>query len=197
MKYLQFLILISIFTACHNTPGKNDGEKTTADTSNANTLFFPVADYIKSQVRLVDSLQLPIVKTIINGKDSVFSSMTPEEYKNMAAQFWTPSINDDKLKNQYHETSFADQSLGSATFTYTTNNPELEIQRIDVIIDPDPVQADKVRSIYIEKIYKKNDTAFLKKLYWRVNKNFQVITNARIKNATPIITIEKVSWSGE
>lgn len=199
MKYLQYSIFFLLLVACHNnkapTVAANQG--TAIDTANPDVDFFPVADYVKSQVHMADSLQLPIIKITIVGKDSVPSSIKADEFGKIAAEFYTPDISDVSIKRQYTETAFADQSIPSVTFTYTTKNPSLEVQRLDVLIKPDPVQNDKVRNLYVEKYFEKGDTTFTKKLFWQANKNCQIITTARPKNGTEATKIEKVSWSGE
>ncbi|MBV4357966.1 hypothetical protein [Pinibacter aurantiacus] len=199
MKYLQYSIFLILLAACNNNQttktGANQG--TAIDTANPNVDFFPVADYIKSQVHMVDSMQLPIMKTSIVGKDSVPSSIKQEEFSKIAAEFYTPDISDAGIKKDYKETAFADQSIPSVTFTYTTKNPSLEIQRLDVLIKPDPVQSDKVRTIYLEKFFEKGDTSFSQKLFWRADKNCQIITTTQPKNGVEVTKIVKVSWSGE
>jgi hypothetical protein len=199
MKYLQYSIFLLLLAACNNnnTPKTETNKGTAIDTANTNVDFFPVADYIKSQVHMVDSMKLPIMKTTIVGKDSIPASIKQEEFSNVASEFYTPNISDANLKPDYKETAFADQSIPSVTFTYTTKNPSLEIQRLDVLVNPDPVQSDKVRTIYIEKFFEKGDTSFSQKLFWRADKNCQIITTAQPKSGTAITRIEKVSWSGE
>jgi hypothetical protein len=199
MKYLQYSIFLLVLAACNNnkTPKTEANQGTAIDSANPNVVFFPVADYVKSQVHMVDSMQLPILKITIVGKDSVPSSMKQEEFSKIAAEFYTPDISDASIKPEYKETAFADQSIPSVTFTYTTKNPALEIQRLDVLVKPDPVQSDKVRTIYIEKFFEKGDTSFSQKLFWRADKNCQIITSAQPKNGAEVTKIVKVSWSGE
>lgn len=199
MKYLQYSIFLLLLAACNNNnaPKTEANQGTAIDTANPNADFFPVADYIKSQVHLVDSMQLPIMKTTIVGKDSVPASIKQEEFSKIAAEFYTPDINDAGIKKDYKETAFADQSIPSVTFTYTTKNSSLEIQRLDVLVKPDPVQSDKVRTIYIEKFFEKGDTSISQKLFWRADKNCQIITSAQPKSGAEVTRIVKVSWSGE
>jgi hypothetical protein len=84
--------------------------------------------------------------------------------------------------------------MPSVTFTYSTNKKDLEIQRMDVVINPDPVLDDKVRSVYIEKISKGADSTSMKKMYWKANKNFQIITLGNVGNKPSIVSQVKVVW---
>ena len=157
---------------------------------------FPVALFFQEQIRIVDSLQLPTVKvTVSNGKRSM-EAISMEEFKSLAQEFITADISDPSLKNVYTESSFADQSIPSITLTYSTPDSSREVQRLDVIIDPDPVREDRVKTIYIEKRHTHADTAVQKKLYWKANENFQVLTSKYLPGKKPVVTQVKVSWNG-
>lgn len=124
--------------------------------------IFPVNSFLAEQIHFVDSLQLPVFKytTINEIKDSILISI--QEFKILANEFMLPDITHPSLSRFYKETSFADQSIPNVTLTYSTSDKDLEVQRMDVIINPNPVLNDKVKSIYIEKISKRNDTSWQK-----------------------------------
>ncbi len=162
------------------------------------TGYFPVADFIRNQVHYVDSLGFPLLKftTLPQGRTDS-ANISQEEFAALAQNFMTPDLNDPLLHKQYTENSFADQTIGSATLTYATTNAELPLQRLDVIIHPDPVLDDQVRSIYMEKNYRTGDTAVLEKLYWKADRNFQLITTRRPGHQKPETTITKVVWKAD
>ncbi|HEY4147919.1 MAG TPA: hypothetical protein VGM41_03270 [Chitinophagaceae bacterium] len=191
-NFLFSLAITCFFFSCKNQPAGNDAPSTdstaaaAADSASSRpdttetASFFPVPDYIGGQLRYVDSLQLPLTKSVtVNGKTSLVS-LPDAEFRRLAGYFRKPDINDPVLKRFYKETSLADQSIPSVTLSYTTDNPDLEIRKIDVIIQPDPVRNDRVRTIYMEKIFRANDTIVRQKLYWRANHNFQIITEKQI-----------------
>jgi hypothetical protein len=70
----------------------------------------------------------------------------------------------------------------------------MAIQRVDVILDPNPVTDDKVKTIYIEKKETVRDTIIMKKLYWKAGKNFQVITSKKFRDQAEKISQLKVAW---
>jgi hypothetical protein len=157
---------------------------------------FPIALFFHEQIRMVDSLKLPTVKvTVTNGKTTT-EAISMEEFKSLAQEFINADISDPSLKNVYRESSFADQSIPSITLTYSTLDSSREIQRLDVIIDPDPVREDRVKTIYIEKGHRQGDTAVQKKLYWKANENFQVLTSKNLRGKKPVVNQVKVSWNG-
>lgn len=157
--------------------------------------FFPVKLFLQGQVHEIDSLKLPTRKyTSINKKsDSILISIN--EFDSIAKEFFYPDINDIAIKKFYKETSFADQSIPSVTFNYVTSDKGLPLQRMDVIVDPDPVLNDKVKSIYLEKRSFVNDTFIVKKLYWKTNKFFQIISSKQAVGHPATFSEVKVSWS--
>lgn len=156
--------------------------------------IFPITSFIEGQIHQVDSFQLPTVKYItVNGK-SDSSLISLNEFRAMAQEFVRPDINSPDVSKWYKENNFADQTIKAVTLNYTTDNKNLEIQRVDVVISASAVVNDKVRSIFMEKQRMSNDTAILKKLYWRTDKNFQIITSKQIGNQPESISIIKVEW---
>lgn len=190
MKKLIYFIIITTVLACNNQAEQQQDKDQTPQKAE----IFPVNSFFASQVHWVDSLQLPVFKymTYDNKTDSVLISLN--EFRILANEFMEPDITRPSLSRYYKETGFADQSIPSVTLNYSTTNKDLKIQRMDVVINPDPVLNDKVKSIYIEKIVNGSDSSILKKLYWKANKHFQIITFTQSSNQQAIISRLKVVW---
>jgi hypothetical protein len=187
MKKLFIVITALLLAACNNPSGHQETKMT-----NDNQEYFPVTSFLSGQVNMVDSLQLPVLRfTTINGvTDTVLLSIA--EFRALAQEFLKPDFSE--LHEHYTEAGFADQSIPSVTLTYSTPDKALELKRVDVIIDPKPEFGDKVKSIYMEKIIHKDDTLITKKLYWKTNKNFQIITSKQTGELPAINSHIKVSW---
>lgn len=187
-KLISIVIIIAL--ACNNQVELQQDKGQAIQKSE----IFPVESFFAGQVHVVDSLQLPVFKYMIsdNRVDSVLISL--DEFKILANEFMEPDISQPSLSRHYKETGFADQSIPSVTLNYSTTKKDLEIQRMDVVINPNPVLNDKVRSIYIEKITKSKDSSILKKLYWKTNKHFQIITFTQSGNQQAAISRLKVVW---
>jgi hypothetical protein len=196
MKHALPLLLFVFFMACNPPVNNNEQAASTAKTdSSANTSFINVSDYIGGQVKLiVDSFKYPLSKTItINGKSSL-SGATDDELRALAAQFRNPNISDSALKKFYKETSIADQSNALITFEYVSIDPSLPVQKIDVYIKGDPVEADKITSVYIEKNFASGDTSFSQKLYWKAARNAQIITEKKLAGKSLPAEQVKIAW---
>jgi len=197
MKYTLFILIAGLLiTSCNNnTPIPAATVKTeTKDSTEAPHDFFPVPDYIGGQLKIIDSLKLPISKTVIINNNSKLSVATDKELTELAQNFRQPDINDPSLKKSYKETSIADQSLPSVTLIFTTADTTLSIQKINVYVKPDPVENDKVTGIYMEKAFSRNDTSFSQKLYWKTGKNMQVITEKKVKGKALPVEQVKITW---
>ncbi len=196
MKYILSLIVAGLLlTACnHNAkPASAATEKDSIPQQD----FFPVAEYIGGQLTLIlDTFRFPLTKTITRNGKSNLTSATDQELRQWAESFRKPDINDSSLRIFYKETSIADQSNGSVTLDYATTNNSLPVQKIDVYIQADPVQNDKVTGIYIEKYFLLGDTSCSQKLYWKTGKNMQVFTEKKINNKLLPLEQVKITWDG-
>ncbi len=194
MKYsaLTLLTLCLLITACKNntahtapvTVAAADSlppKESTADSLAAQS-FFPVPDYIGGQLKIIDSLKLPltIVRKKTNTKDKT-AKISMLDLRTLALNFQQPDISEPGLKKFYTKTNIADQSIPSVTLIYSTADTSLPVQKINVFIKPDPIVNDKVTGIYIEKLFSRNDTVYNQKLFWQTDKDMQIITEQRLK----------------
>ncbi len=190
--YSLIIALCCLISAC-----KNQEQKKTADEKHEKNSFFPVADYMGSEIGYVDSLPLRMIKYVTqNGKtDSAFIKL--EEFDKLAHEFLPAEIYDSVFQKDFDENSFLDQTTQSLTFTYSTKNSKSQLQRVDVLANRTS-GFDKVRSVYMEKNEIKNDTLVLKKMYWRAKKSFEIITILQPPNQPQLSNHLKVVWdSGE
>jgi len=193
-------MIVSVYPSCKNSaaPGNTASTATpdslAKDSTVAPASFFPVADYIGGQLKIIDSLQLPISKTVTINNHEVLSGANDAELRSQAQQFRTPDINDPAIKSRYTQTSIADQSVPSVTLIFSTTDTSLEVQKINVYVKPDPVNNDKVTGIYMEKHFYRADTLFNQKLIWKTDKNMQVITEKKLNGKTLPVEQLKITW---
>ena len=183
--YRAALLIMLLAAACRDKP---------VETKEAT--FFPVKQFIQGQLRTIDSMHMPLIMITVSGNRMDTVAITTASLHQLAADFLSPDINDSALHRYYTENSFADQTIASATLTYSTRNRDLPVQRVDVIIRPDPVLSDQVNSIYMEKSYREKDTGVVKKLYWKADRNFQIITIKQAGSHTENRVV-KVVWNDQ
>jgi hypothetical protein len=195
MKQLIFVFVVVIITvSCNNRP--EEASIIVADQKDTALIqsFFPITDFIGGQIKMIDSLQLPLSKSVTTSKKIKEEPISDAEFRLLAESFLHPDINDATIRKFYTETNIADQSIPSVTLMYSTFDTTLPVQKINVFIRPDPVKNDKVSAIYIEKIFLRADTSVSQKLYWKTDKNFQIITEKRIGKILFPLEQVKVIW---
>jgi hypothetical protein len=196
MKQYLFTLAATCLLACNNhTAEKTSTEEPTQKDSTVNTQgFFPITDFIAGEMRVIDSLQLPLSKSVTINKVTKQFAVTDAEFKWFAKNFLQPDINDPALRTHYTESSIADQSVPSIALTYTTTDQSLPVKKINVFIKPDPVSNDKVSAIFIEKAYNNGDTAISQKLYWKAGRNMQVTTEKVFRGKALPVEQVKIIW---
>lgn len=159
----------------------------------AGTVFFPVAEVIESEIRQIDTTPVALRKLITgNGRaDSGF--IKPAEFQALAMQFVVPEFRNGQFEKNFTETSFIDNSTQAATFTYSTTDKDLPLQRVDIVTVPRG-ENHQMESVYIERQRSSGDSSILDKMFWRAGKQFQVISLIRIKGAAAVQRNLIVSW---
>lgn len=155
------------FSCKSNKTAENKDQTKGADT----TKFFQLSQYFKSEIAAVNKTPFFIYKIdIINNKrDS--TAITTSIFNHISSQFYKPDINDPQLKKYYKENIFFDETTKTFTISYSTENKELEIQNIDVLLQED---GETVKRIFIRKYYNYTDSSALEQLSWKTGESFQI-----------------------
>jgi hypothetical protein len=188
-----------LLVACttHHPQPAPSSKDSLAGQDSGRTPFFPIADYLKSEIRRVDSLPVAfkLFTTRAGHTDSAFISVA--EFNMLARQFLPAELENASFEKKFTESSFIDNATGSATFTYSTTDNSLRLQRVDVLTVPG-ANANHVKSIYLEKDRMAGDSAIRQKLYWKGEESLQIVTMVRIKGMDPEEQVISVVWgSGE
>ena len=159
--------------------------------------FFPVLPFIQNDVADVDTNLYPIIKII--SKDSLNADtffVKREEFRELAKEFLEiPDLTLKKYKKLFLETKFLDQSLNRVIITYRPKYPEKEeIQRQEILIDPD-YEANKVKSLIIDKTIVSGDSSIQKRMLWQIGKSFQITTIIQKSNDEERSNTIKVVWN--
>jgi hypothetical protein len=186
------------FNACAHhgqqpTPGQQDS---LSNKDSAKTSFFPVADYLETEIMRVDSFPIATMKyTIRNGRtDSGYIQLS--EFNELARQFLLPEFKNGSFEKNYTENSFADRGTQSVTFTYSTADQSLPLQRVDVVT-ASGTQGNLVKSVYMERTRVAGDSVILQKMYWEAGRNFLIISLIRVKGQPPVQQQVRVVWNSE
>ena len=189
----RWMIILCLTVAC--TACKHKKKPVNPNSDGA---FFPVVSFIRGQVKDIDTSLYRIIKieTTDNRTDTQF--IKREDFKTFAKDFTNlPDISSDKLKDDYQETKTFDDVLKSFILTYSTDVKDNEIQKEDVMIDPEPDENgnSRVRSIIIDEWPNHGDTIIHKSLLWQTNKRFLVVTKIDAPGVPEKITRLEVVWN--
>jgi hypothetical protein len=188
---LGFFLIFLPF-ACRNHPGASEQK-----TDQAGKNYFPVLDFLKGEIIYVDSTPLAILKYDIGSGKTDSAFIKTEAFNQLAQEFLPPELDSPYFEQHYTESSFIDQSTKSVTFTYASKDSLAGLTRIDVVALPQEGGLNRVKSIYMEKALDKKDTFTLKKLYWKSQTDFFVISIIRPAGQPPFTKQLKVVWGGE
>ena len=190
MKYQLAAFAISILCACGDDTQPGQPPAANSDTTTAQRQYFPVFDFLKSEIAAVDSLPAGIMlyHTIGERKDSGYIKLPA--FHALVDEF--VKMDDETLRTHFKESSFLDKSTGAATFFYSPRSTQ-NIQRIDVVTEKTDTY-DKVKSLYIEKTEANNDSTIIKKIHWTPGKNFQLIRQVSKESGEPGMEIIRVVW---
>ena len=168
---------MAVLVCSCNGPGQQQPTSQDTTTAKADTpkTYIPVTDYIRGEIKKLDSLPVGILKRSTVGSKTDSGYIKLEQFRQLAQQFLAPELERGRFERSFAESSFYDQSTELLTFTYQATDPASIVRRVDVLISPS-LTLDKVKSIYLEKAWKSGDTAINSKLYWKAGASFQVAT---------------------
>ena len=161
--------LFLVLESCRSREAQEGGE----------TGFFPVASYLQSQVRHVDTSVYSIVRISKTHGLTDTTYLKREDFKAAAQDFLSlPDLTQKKLRTRYTETKLYDEDLEKVLLSYAPKNKAdgNVIRRQDVLIEPDAGAGDQVQTIYVETIAGNSDSTVQKRMTWNVSGRFQVIT---------------------
>ena len=188
------MFLLALLSACDDELKAPGVEAQLPDSTNKAKQFFPVLDYLKGEVRNVDTFATAVRRyTTIDGKtDSGYIPV--EQFNRIMDEFLPAELNRENFEKYYSESSFYDQTTQTSTFTYSTKNDDLEFHRIDVLVQGTE-SFDKVSSIYMEKFTGNDDSSTIKKVLLVGGKSLMVNSETSVKNKNPIVKQERFVWN--
>ncbi|MEO8116366.1 MAG: hypothetical protein ABI653_01880 [Bacteroidota bacterium] len=186
--YLVLLVAFS-FSSCHTN---NSKEQEPANNKNDTLVYYPVNQYLRSQLSMLENSPVQPFKILItdSGKDS--SSITKEEVKNFAQIFLNDSITAFGMKEKYTENIFQDQTTASYTLSYTANDTLLPVQRVLVLLD---TATQLVKNIIYSISRSYTDSTITEMLWWKNDKGFTILHNATLTDGTEKKRQLQIGWN--
>jgi hypothetical protein len=184
------MIMVIVFSCSNNKQPVNTKAKDEETRKN----YFPVLDYMKSEIGYVDSTPIALLKYDIRDTHTDSNFIKRPEFHELAKEFIPAELDSPYFQQHFTESSFFDQTSKSITFTYSSTDSTSGLHRVDVLASPQSDGSSKVKSIYMEKTIDKKDIFILKKLYWVSQKSFFIIIITHPSGQNPVTQQIKVVW---
>lgn len=161
--------------------------------------FISVLSLIKAQVAHVDTSLYPIIKIVSYDTLRHDTTYIPrEEFAKEANDFLDiPDLADKKVAKRYKEDPpIYDEMLGRVMFRYTPIDPaKEEVKSQEFLATPVPGQDAKINNVIITREISNRDSFLQKKMLWKMDKSFQVVTTSQKKGKPEITTVTRVIWN--
>ena len=179
-----FFGIVAISSCSHNPKSVNESKNDSA--------FYPITPYIIQQTKSLDSAILAIVHyRTENGKTDT-SVYDKTAFHEIANEFTTPDINDPAVRPKFTENAFADATIGTITFTYTSDDPNFPLWKASVLLKKEDTH---VIYLYLEKQLNTSDSTVLKKMIWKTDSNCQIATIIKKKGMPDREIEDKYVWN--
>lgn len=166
MRIIPTILIVVFFQFCSGKTNKQN-EVSATDTSK----FFQVGDYIKSQINEINKTPYFIYQLNISPQQKDSFPINNVLTTQLAQQFIKPDLNDASIKKYYNESVFFDQTTKTYTINYSTNNKDLELQNLDILLEED---GEKVKRIFMRKFFNYTDSSAMEQLSWKPNERFEI-----------------------
>jgi hypothetical protein len=182
-KLFVFLFLAACFISCKNK--KLDSTKA----------YFSVVDYLKSEVKKMDTLPLHFTKitTVDSSSDTV--EITKKEFHQYADIFLDlPDISSRSRMDDYTEVNDFDEILNNVLLIYTAKDPEDEVRNETIMMEPNEDGSTHIKTILATVVNSEKDSTVERSLTWHVDKRLQIVTKLGKPNQPEKINTVMVNW---
>lgn len=167
MKYARVIpFLLLVLFSCKNKPATSS-VKAAADSSK----FYPLSEFIQEQMAYVDLRNFEIYQKHVSATKTDSSSISKDQFKQLAASFLSLDISQPDKKQSYTETLFHDLSTASYTLNYKAKQTTDLVKNMDILLDE---QTKMVKRVFIVSELQNADSSIMEHHSWTANKQFQI-----------------------
>lgn len=189
LKFLGAVAMLGLFFSCTNQPQMESKFNTVAPDS---IQFYPLKNYLTSQIKSVDESENKIYKISISEQHKDSALITKETFDSLAKQFIEFNIEDSSIKKFYTQNIFSDQTTNSNTFTYSTNRDDLPLQSAEVLLD---ATTNNVKRVFLTVISHLGGNTVTKKMGWKNNSSFFINSIIQQTGKRESVQQTTVSWN--
>lgn len=150
---------------------------------------------IKGQLNQLDTSLFQFTKLETTDGKTDTAYIKREEVRKLADDFLSlPDIAQSGYTDKYTEERLIDNMQHTLSITATAKNETLEIQKQIIIVPLDQYASGTVQSIYIDRYMETSEGSLQQKLFWEIDKYFQIASIYQPDNGPEKTLILKVFW---
>lgn len=183
-KRIIYLFILSGFFSCRN--------KTTDSTK----AYFSVVDFLKSQVKNIDSVYKTFTKIVrVDSTRSDTIRVSKKEFNVWAKEFTSiPDIASSDKMDDYKEMNDYEESLGNVLLIYTPKKEDEEVVNETILMQPDEQGNTQVKTILIKTLQSNKYSTVEKNLTWHIDNHFQIVTKVYKPDQPEKVNTIVIQW---
>ncbi|TKK71781.1 hypothetical protein FC093_01820 [Ilyomonas limi] len=142
----------------------NNNKKTNAEPAADSTVYYPINNYIRQQIKQVDTTPYYVYRVLVMDGKKDSTTISRPVFDSLTKQFLLPELEEDALKKNFTESVYGDQSTNSITLTYTPKDSNTTVQNAMVLLDPN---SQDIKWIFINTLQNKGDSTVIQKIGWK------------------------------
>ena len=153
---------------------------------------FPIHAFLDEELAQIDSLPIAIILTreTIGKTDTVV--VDKKEFRPLAMELIGIDLQEKKYQKKYQELVLEDVQLGNISISYTTEEPDLPIRKIELNID---AGTNKIKSIFAERQDKEGEQLLIRKILWTAATELMVNTSYYNQGQLLNNLTERYNWA--
>lgn len=157
--------------------------------------YFSVVDYLKSEVKKMDSMPLQFTKITSEQNRNDTSVITKKEFHKYVDEFLSlPDIASPDKMDDYSEANDFDEVLNNVLLMYTAKQEDDIVKNQTIMMQPDDMGNTHVKTILVTTQQSDKDSTVIKNMTWHIDKRFQIVTKTNTPGKTEKITTTVISW---
>lgn len=153
--------------------------------------YFPLANYIESELKSIDSLPVAIIHYKSEGNELDTLILEKQEFRKTVHGLILNSIDSSRFSNQYNETVMEDVGNGLITLSYVTKGNEQALKNIDVYVNSG---SSLVKRIYFERIDFTPTIEIRRKMLWSIGKELKITSILNNKDGITQSRTDRYTW---
>ena len=172
MRSFGFLLLIALFAS--SCGGKKAKEAEATPAKGSNTVYYPINDYIRRQIKDIDTTPYYLYRLQITDGKKDSSIVKRSDFDAAIKSFLLPELEDASLRQNFTESVFDDESTNSITLTYSQKNKSGIVQNASVLLNK---ENQEVKWIFINTLNSAGDSSIIQRISWKGNESCTLNTS--------------------